>query len=88
MSAVMASTTGTATTATTVIFQLRRKISSTNAARKTPIRTASRTLFADARMRSDWLYHCARAVPGGSGTRASAASTSRAIWTVLPPGCW
>ena len=88
MSAVTASTTGTATTATTVIFQFRRNRNSTSAASSTPIPTASRTLFSDARMRSDWLYHCAATVPGGSGTFASAASTSRAIWTVLPPGCW
>ncbi|CAD6561984.1 hypothetical protein LMG28727_07611 [Paraburkholderia kirstenboschensis] len=45
---VAAMTTGTSATAIAVIFQLRRKKKSVNAARTTPIMIASRTLVAEA----------------------------------------
>ena len=55
----MASTTGTASIAISVIRKLRRKSSSTSAARPTPISTASRTPCADEVIRSLWSYQLA-----------------------------
>ena len=73
---VTLSTSGTARAAIRVIFESRRKSNSTIAASETPISTASRTLVAEATIRSLWSYQLGIFTSGGSRF-CSAASVSR-----------
>ncbi len=86
---VAASTAGTATTAARVTFQSRRNTSRTRAARITPMMMALRRDEAESRIRSLWSYQAFTCMSAGpwAARRWKAAWTSRAIWTVLPPGC-
>ena len=63
---VAASTVGTTMMAISVILKLRKKNSSTRAAKPTPIKIASRTLLAEATTSWLWSYQLATFTPGGS----------------------
>ena len=62
---VVASTAGTISIATSVIFRLRKKTSRTIAASATPIAIASRTLLADSVISWLWSYQLAIFTPAG-----------------------
>ena len=89
-STAAASEAGTIKIASSVIRQLRRKNSSTNAASTTPINIASRTELAAASTSVLWSYHLLKCTPGGicGPNPASACCTSCAMATELLPRCW
>ena len=89
-STVTASVAGTTSMATKVTRRLRRKPSSTSAARPSPIRIASRTLPAESVTSVLWSYHVTRRTPAGrrDWNPARAVRTAAAMATVLASGCW
>ena len=89
-STVVASAAGTTSSASAIMRVLRRNNHRIAPASSTPISNASRTVAAEAAIRSAWLYHSATVTPFGSrGLNASiCADTSLTIAVVLPSLCW